>query len=104
MAQPLIQPGFLPMTVIKEGAVTVDVRVFPFLEDGVNGFAVQQRMQLCALSVLHTVIGPERLWQAIQLALGERLDLVLAGKATVIRRMPVLAGYHRFAAGFTPLN
>jgi hypothetical protein len=75
----------------RKSAVAVNGRIFPFVEHGGNRLLFEQRMQR-AFAMLHAVIRPERLRQAVKLALGVGFDLVLAGKAAVIRRMPVLAG------------
>ncbi len=61
-------------------------------------------MQRRAFAILHAVIRPERLPQAVKLALGIGLNLMLAGKAAVIRRVPVLAGNHRFASFQAPVD
>ena len=104
VAQPRVQRRLLTMTVIKERAVAVDGWVFTFVEHRVDGLLVQQRMQLSAFRLLHAVIGPEGLRQPVQFALAVRLNVVLAGKAAVVCRMPVLTRHHRFTTSFTPLN
>ena len=104
MAQPLIERGFLSMVVVEKGAITVDIRIFAFMKHRVDGRLIQQRMQFGPFGLLNAVIGPKGLRQTVQLALGKRLDIVLAGKAAVIRRMPVLACHHRLTARFTPRN
>jgi hypothetical protein len=86
------------VTVVEKGAVAVNGRIFAFMEHGGNILLFEQRMQRRAFAILHAVIRPERLRQAIKLALGIGFNLMLAGKAAVIRRVPVLAGNHRFAA------
>ncbi len=90
--QPCIQCGCLTTTIIKKRTITVDQRVFALSERLRYRALVQQRMQGSPFAVLHTMIGPERLREAIQLPLTVRRDLVLAGKTTMISRMPVQTG------------
>ena len=92
------------MPVIKKRAIAVDSRVFTFMEHRVDGFLVQERMQLRAFRLLYAVIRPEGLRQPVEFPRSERLDVVLAGKAAVVRRVPVLACDNRFTAGFAPVN
>ena len=61
-------------------------------------------MQGSTFAVLYAMIGPERLRQSIELSLAVGLDLMLAGKTTVISRVPVQTGNDRVAAYGTPVN
>ena len=70
----------------------------------INAALIQQRVQGRSLRVLYTVIRPERLRQAVQLSLRVRGDLMLAGKAAVISRMPVQTGNNLLTAQRTPVN
>ena len=92
------------MSIVKKGAVAIDGRIFPFVKHRGNRLLLQQRMQRRTFAVLHAVIGPERLRQAIELSLGIRFDLMLAGEAAVVCRVPVLAGDNGFAAGETMVD
>ena len=74
------------------------------MEHRVDGLLIQERMQLRAFRLLYAVIRPEGLRQPVEFTLGERRNVVLAGKAAVVRRVPVLACDNRLAAGFTPVN
>ncbi len=96
--QPGVQRGCLTTTVIKKRTVTVDQRVLALGEGFRYRTLVQQRMQGRPFAVLHAMIGPERLRQTIQLSLTVGGDLMLAGKTTVISRMPVQTGNNRVAA------
>ncbi len=64
--QPAVQFGFLPVTVVKKSAVAVDDPVLPFVEHGGDRLLLEQRMQRRAFAVLHAVIRPESLRQAVQ--------------------------------------
>ncbi len=92
------------MTVVKESAIAVDDPVLPFVEHSGDRLLLEQRMQRRAFAVLHAVIRPESLRQAVQLALGVGFHLVLAGETAVIRRMPVLAGDDGLAARQAPVD
>lgn len=92
------------MTVVKESAIAVDAPVLPFVEHSGDRLLLEQRMQRRAFAVLHAVIRPESLRQAVQLALGVGFHLVLAGETAVIRRMPVLAGDDGLAARQAPVD
>ena len=61
-------------------------------------------MQRGAIAMLHAVIGPESLRQAIKLALGIGFRLMLTGKATMVGRMPVLACDDGVAARQAPVD
>lgn len=92
------------MTVVKKSAVAVDDPVLPFVEHGGDRLLLEQGMQRRAFAVLNAVIRPESLRQAIQVAHGVGLHLVLAGEAAVIRRMPVLTGDDGLAARQAPVD
>ncbi|MNN52796.1 hypothetical protein D3C81_1675150 [compost metagenome] len=104
MHKPRIQFRCLTATVIKKCAVAVNLRVFALKERLINAVLIQQRVQGRSLRVLYTVIRPERLRQAVQLSLRVRGDLMLAGKAAVISRMPVQTGNNLLTAQRTPVN
>lgn len=61
-------------------------------------------MQLRAFRLLHAVIRPEGLCQAVKFTVREGLNAVLAGKTAVVSRVPVLACDNRLTPRFAPLN
>ncbi len=102
LAKPRVESGFLPTSVIKKSAVAVDQRILALMKNGLYCLAVQQRMKRRAVGILHAVIGPEGLRQAVELPLAVRFCLMLTGEAPVVRRVPVLACEDRITTGLAP--
>ena len=87
----ICQAGGFPMTIIKEAAVTVDLRFGAFLKYVGDLLHLQGRDECSADGILDAVDWPEDLREAVESDDFTGLPAGMIGcKAAVVRRMPIL--------------
>ena len=65
LTQPAVKLGFTAMTIVKKGAIAVDILIFAFMEGRIKQGTIQAGMEVRARRTLNAVIGPPDLRQTI---------------------------------------